>query len=93
MKIFIEFMWTVAEKIGRKYIWIDLEEKDVKVQDIFQKTLPKIVGKEIGEMLYNMYLNEEVIVVVNGVVAKDPTIKLNDGDRILILVQPLASGG
>lgn len=92
MRIFIEFAWSIAEKIGRKYMWINVERgSDVEVQDIFLEILPQFIGRELGETLYNLYLNREIIVIINGVIVLDPLMKLNDGDKILI--QPLASGG
>jgi molybdopterin converting factor small subunit len=93
MKILIEFLGALAEKLGKKYLWIELEEKDIEIQDLFQKILPKILGKDLGEMLYNLYLRREVIVVVNGVTVLDSSTKLNNGDKILIFAQTLASGG
>jgi molybdopterin converting factor small subunit len=93
MKILIEFLGALAEKLGKKYLWVELEEKDIEIQDLFQKILPKILGKDLGEMLYNLYLRREVIVVVNGVTVLDSSTKLNNGDKILIFAQTLASGG
>jgi molybdopterin converting factor small subunit len=93
MKILIEFLGALAEKLGKKYLWIELEEKDIEIQDLFQKILPKILGKDLGEILYNLYLRREVIVVVNGVTVLDSSTKLNNGDKILIFAQTLASGG
>jgi molybdopterin converting factor small subunit len=93
MKILIEFLGALAEKLGKKYLWIELEEKDIEIQDLFQKILPKTLGKDLGEMLYNLYLRREVIVVVNGVTVLDSSTKLNNGDKILIFAQTLASGG
>jgi molybdopterin converting factor small subunit len=93
MKILIEFLGALAEKLGKKYLWIELEEKDIEIQDLFQKILPKILGKDLGETLYNLYLRREVIVVVNGVTVLDSSTKLNNGDKILIFAQTLASGG
>ncbi|MCC6016877.1 MAG: hypothetical protein LM582_07535 [Desulfurococcaceae archaeon] len=93
MKILIEFLGALAEKLGKKYLWVELEEKDIEIQDLFQKILPKILGKDLGEILYNLYLRREVIVVVNGVTVLDFSTKLNNGDKILIFAQTLASGG
>jgi molybdopterin converting factor small subunit len=93
MKILIEFLGALAEKLGKKYLWVELEEKDIEIQDLFQKILPKILGKDLGEILYNLYLRREVIVVVNGVTVLDSSTKLNNGDKILIFAQTLASGG
>jgi molybdopterin converting factor small subunit len=93
MKILIEFLGALAEKLGKKYLWVELEEKDIEIQDLFQKILPKTLGKDLGEMLYNLYLRREVIVVVNGVTVLDSSTKLNNGDKILIFAQTLASGG
>jgi molybdopterin converting factor small subunit len=93
MKILIEFLGALAEKLGKKYLWVELEEKDIEIQDLFQKILSKTLGKDLGEMLYNLYLRREVIVVVNGVTVLDSSTKLNNGDKILIFAQTLASGG
>lgn len=90
MRVFVEFAWFVAEKVGRKYLWLNLDYEEISLDDVFKKLLPSIVGENLGTALYRLVQERELLVIVNGVIA-DLTIKLKDGDKILI--QPLASGG
>ncbi|MEM1526400.1 MAG: hypothetical protein QW775_04180 [Ignisphaera sp.] len=90
MRVFIEFAWSVAEKVGRKYLWLNLDYEELSLDDVFKKILPSILGESLGVVIYRLIQERELLVIVNGVIG-DLTIKLKDGDKILI--QPLASGG
>uniref|UniRef100_A0A7C2ZVH4 MoaD/ThiS family protein n=1 Tax=Ignisphaera aggregans TaxID=334771 RepID=A0A7C2ZVH4_9CREN len=91
MRILVEFAWAVAEKVGKKYMWVSLDGEELRIEDLFLKVLAKEAGKEIGEVLYKLFIDREILVIVNGVIAVDPGTKLKDGDKVLI--QPVASGG
>jgi len=90
VRIYIEFSWFLAQKTGRKFVWLDIDG-DSKIEDLFLKILPPVIGKEFGETLFKLFLNGGILVIVNGVLVVDPSTKLKDGDRIYI--QPLAFGG
>ncbi len=90
VRIYIEFSWSLAQKTGRKFIWLDID-RDSKIEDLFLKILPSVIGREIGESLFKLFLNGEILVIVNGILVVDPLTKLSDGDKIYI--QPMAFGG
>jgi len=91
MRVLVEFAWSLAEKVGKKYIWLDVKGEELDLQDIFSKILPSILGEDLGKALHDLLLNRGAFVVVNGIMAKDLKVKVKDGDKILL--QPIASGG
>jgi molybdopterin converting factor small subunit len=91
MKVLVEFAWTLSEKVGRKYVWLDVKAEELNLQELFSRILPSILGEDLGKALNELFLNKEVFVVVNGVIAKDLAVKVKDGDKVFL--QPVASGG
>ncbi|MEM1779343.1 MAG: hypothetical protein QXV81_09425 [Ignisphaera sp.] len=89
MRIYVEFVWSVAEKVGMRYLWLNLDYEELKLEDILKNT-PLYYRRRSGAIIYKLILERELLVIVNDVIS-DLTIKLKDGDKILI--QPLASGG
>jgi len=90
MKMLVEFSWNLVEKFKCRYIWLEIS-RDIEIKEFFLKYIGEILGQEIGESLYKLFLDGEIMVIVNGLLVKDPSKKLRSGDRILI--QPIASGG
>lgn len=92
MRLYIEFVGIVAEKIGRKYLWLILDDVDtISVYELFMHKLSSIIGKETIDMIFNAYKNNEVLIVVNGVLVPDLNINIKDGDKLYIF--PMAFGG
>lgn len=90
MRILIEFAWVLAEKIGKRYLWVEVDD-ELKLEDLFLKILSSTLGKDVGETLHRLLIDREVFVVINGVLVVDPAARLRDGDKVFI--QPVASGG
>lgn len=90
MKLYIEFSWSLAQKIGKKFLWLDTQE-DVEIENLFLNLLSSVFGRDLGETLFKLFLDGALLVVVNGTLVTDPSTKLEDGDRVYI--QPMAFGG
>ncbi|MEM0027439.1 MAG: hypothetical protein QXT53_05675 [Ignisphaera sp.] len=92
MRILIEFGWFVAEKVGKRYMWLEIDNiTEIRLEDLFQKILPSSIGEELSKVLYQLFLQRDIFVVINGVIEVSPNKLIKDGDKIII--QPMASGG
>ncbi|MEM1831497.1 MAG: hypothetical protein QXE70_09990 [Ignisphaera sp.] len=38
MRIYVEFVWSVAEKVGMRYLWLNLDYEELKLEDILKNT-------------------------------------------------------
>ncbi|MDW8085985.1 MAG: hypothetical protein RMI45_07100 [Ignisphaera sp.] len=90
MKIYIEFSWSLAQKFGKRFLWLDVHS-DTQVKDLFLHLLSTAMGRDLGETLFKLFLDGALLVAVNGILITDPSMKLKDGDRVYM--QPMAFGG
>lgn len=92
MRIYIEFTSPVVEKIGRRYLWIEIDRERIQLKDLLLEIIPSIIGRDIGVILYELFSKKEIVIAVNGVLVSELLIELKDGDKIYVF-QPLAPGG
>ncbi|MEM1602852.1 MAG: MoaD/ThiS family protein [Candidatus Bathyarchaeia archaeon] len=90
MKVLVEFLGYAARKVGRNWLWVEVNEGET-LRDVFLKYLGLRLENEVVEALMNAFMRGEVRVAVNGRVVGSLDAKLNDGDKILVF--PIAAGG
>ncbi len=90
MKVYVEFLGYAAEKVGRRWIWLEVET-GCTLGDLFTKHLGSIVGVELSRALAEAFARRELVVAVNGRTVDSLEHVLEDGDRLLVF--PIAAGG
>ncbi len=90
MRVYVEFLGYAAEKVGRRWMWLEAET-GCTLGDLFAKHLGSTIGAELANALTEAFTRRELAVAVNGRLVDRLEHVLEDGDRLLVF--PIAAGG